>query len=58
MAFFSPALLYPPTARHDRLISSDIAFGVWGSIILVALALISVASGVAPVADPVILPGS
>jgi hypothetical protein len=34
--------------------SSDVAFGVWASIILIALALISAASGVAPLADPLI----
>jgi hypothetical protein len=37
-----------------QLNSSDIAFGVWASIILIALALISAASGVAPLGDPLI----
>jgi hypothetical protein len=39
-----------------RLDSSAIVFGVWASIILIALALMSVALGVAPLADPPIFP--
>ncbi len=52
MTLFSPTALYPPIATHDRLASADIAFGVWASIILIALAMLSVALGVAPIVDP------
>jgi hypothetical protein len=52
MTLFSPTVLYPPIARHGRLNSTDIAFGVWASIILIALAMLSVAVGVVPVVDP------
>jgi hypothetical protein len=41
-----------------RLNSSEVVFGVWASIILMALALISAAVGVAPLADPVIFAAS
>ena len=58
MTLLSPTVLYPPIATHDRLTSSDIAFGVWASIILIALALVSVVLGVAPLADPAIFPAS
>jgi hypothetical protein len=34
--------------------SNDVAFVVWAVIILVGLALLSVALGVAPLADPAI----
>ncbi|HLK83631.1 MAG TPA: hypothetical protein VKT99_19365 [Xanthobacteraceae bacterium] len=52
MTLFSPTVLYPPVATRDRPASADIAFGVWASIILIGLAILSVALGVAPVADP------
>jgi hypothetical protein len=55
MTLFSPTVLYPPIATHDRLASSDIAFGVWASVVLLGLAMLSVALGIAPLADPVIL---
>ena len=67
MEFLSSSRLHPPIARHTasssafsliRLNASDIAFGFWASIILIALALISAAVGVAPLADPVIFPAS
>jgi hypothetical protein len=52
VTLFSPTALYPPIATHDRLVdSADIAFGVWASIILIALAMLSAALGVAPIVD-------
>jgi hypothetical protein len=57
VTLFSPTALYPPIATHDRLASGDIAFGVWASIILIALAMLSVALGVAPIVDPEICTG-
>ena len=57
MTLFSPTVLYPPTARLGRPNSSDIAFSVWASIILIGLALLSVALGVAPIVDPQICAG-
>jgi hypothetical protein len=55
MILFSPTVLYPPVAtKHDRLKSFDIVFGVWASIMLIVLAMLSVALGVAPVVDPAI----
>jgi hypothetical protein len=41
-------------STSTRLNSSDIAFGVWASIILIALALMSAVLGVAPLAGAVI----
>jgi hypothetical protein len=59
MTLFSPTVLYPPIATHDRLsFSGEIAFGVWASVILLGLAMLSAALGVAPLADPVIFLGS
>jgi hypothetical protein len=53
MTLFSPTVLYPPVVTtHDRLKSSDIAFGVWAAVILIALATLSVALGMTPVVDP------
>jgi hypothetical protein len=53
MILFSPTFLYPPVAtKHDHLKSFDITFGVWASIILIALAMLSIALGVAPLVDP------
>jgi hypothetical protein len=57
VTLFSPTALYPPIAPHDRLDSADIAFGVWASIILMAFAMLSAASGVAPIVDPEICTG-
>jgi hypothetical protein len=57
VTLFSPTALYPPFSRHDRLDSADIAFGVWASIILIALAMLSAALGVAPIVDPEICIG-
>jgi hypothetical protein len=55
MTLFSPTVSCPPNATHDRLsFSRDIAFGVWASVILPGLAMLSVAPRVAPLADPVI----
>jgi hypothetical protein len=42
------------SASISTVNSTDVAFGVWASIILIALALISAALGVAPLADPLI----
>jgi len=56
MTLFSPTVLYPPIAVHDRRISSDIVFGVWASTVLIGLAIVSVALGVAPIIDPTIFP--
>jgi hypothetical protein len=36
----------------DRRTSLDIGFGVWASVILIGLAIVSITSGVAPVVDP------
>lgn len=52
MVLFSPTVLYPPIATRDRLNSADIAFGVWASIILIALALLSFSLGIPPIVDP------
>ena len=41
-----------------RLNSSEVVFAVWASAILIALALVSAALGVAPLADPAIFPAS
>jgi hypothetical protein len=57
VTLFSPTILYPPLATHDRLNSSDIAFGAWASIILIALAMLSVALGMVPIVDPEICAG-
>jgi hypothetical protein len=57
VTLLSPTVLYPPIAAHDRLASTDIAFGVWASIILIALAMLSAALGVAPIVDPEICTG-
>jgi hypothetical protein len=46
--------LYPPIATRDRRISSDIVFGVWASVVLIGLAILSVALGAVPLADPMI----
>jgi hypothetical protein len=56
MTLFSPTVLYPPIAMHDRRNSSDIAFGVWASVALIGLAIVSVALGVPPVVDPTMFP--
>jgi hypothetical protein len=56
MTLLSPTLLYPTIAMHARRSSSDIVFGVWASIVLTGLALISVALGIAPVVDPTLFP--
>jgi hypothetical protein len=53
MTLLARSILYPPVSMHDRRNSSDISFAVWISIILVGLAIVSVALGVAPVVDPV-----
>jgi hypothetical protein len=54
MTLFSPTVLYPPIATRDRRISSDIVFGVWASVVLIGLAILSVALGAVPLADPMI----
>jgi hypothetical protein len=41
---------------QGRQNSSEIDFGIWASIVLIGLAIVSVASGVAPVVDPTIFP--
>jgi hypothetical protein len=57
MALFSSTVLYPPIATHDRLYSADIAFGVWASIILIALAMLWYSLGIAPIVDPTLCVG-
>jgi len=42
------------SAMRDRKKRTDIIFVVWAAIILVGLALLSIALGVAPLADPAI----
>jgi hypothetical protein len=56
MTLFSPTVLYPPIAMHDRRVSSDIAFGAWAAVVLIGLAIVSVTLGVAPVVDPTMFP--
>jgi hypothetical protein len=41
---------------QDRQNSSEIAFGVWASIVVIGLAIVSVALGVAPIVDQTIFP--
>jgi hypothetical protein len=41
---------------QDRQNSFEVDFGVWASIVLIGLAIVSVALGVAPVVDPTIFP--
>lgn len=57
MTLFSPTIFYPLVAKHDRVNSSDLAFGVWASIILIALAILSIALGITPIVDPQICAG-
>jgi hypothetical protein len=52
MTVFLSTALYPPIPMHDRPDSLDIVFGVWVSLLLIGLAIVSVALGVAPLADP------
>ena len=52
MVILSSTTAYSSIPAHDRQNSSDIAFGVWASIILIGLAVVSVALGVAPLVDP------
>jgi hypothetical protein len=56
MTLLARSILYPTVSMHDRRDSSDISFAVWVSIILLGLAIVSVALRVAPVVDPVIFP--
>ena len=56
MTLFSPTILYRRVPMQDRQNSSEIGFGVWASIVLIGLAIVSVALGVAPVVDPTIFP--
>jgi hypothetical protein len=56
MTLFSSTILYPRVSKQDRQNLSEIGFGVWASIILIGLAIVSVALGVAPVVDPTIFP--
>jgi hypothetical protein len=39
---------------RDRQDSPDINFGVWASVVLLGLAILSIALGIAPVEDPMI----
>jgi len=52
MALFSLKAQSQRVRLQDRRASPDIAFAVWTSIILIGLAILSVASGVAPITDP------
>jgi hypothetical protein len=51
MTLFSPTVLYRRIAMRNQRISPD-TFGVWASVILIGLAIVSVILGVAPVVDP------
>jgi hypothetical protein len=56
MVFFSSdwgASKFQVISKHDRRDSSDLAFVVWGTVVLAGLAVLSVALGVATV-DPAI----
>jgi hypothetical protein len=44
------------SAMCDLKKRTDITFVVWAAIILVGLALLSIASGVAPLSEPAIFP--
>ena len=57
MTLFSPTVLYPPIATHNRLASSDTVFGISALIILTALAVLSAALNVVPIVDPEICIG-
>jgi hypothetical protein len=52
--YLSSTIPYRHVQIQDRRASSDFAFGVWASIVLIGLAIISVALGTAPIADPAI----
>jgi hypothetical protein len=52
MALFSSKAQSRRIRFDDRRVSPDISFAVWTSIALIGLAILSVASGVAPIADP------
>jgi hypothetical protein len=56
MAFCSSTSLYRRIPMHDRRDSSDIAFVVWASTILIGLAVAAVALGVVPAENPAIFP--
>ena len=57
MTLFSPTVLYGRIAKRDRRISQDIAFGVWASVVLIGLVIVSVTLPVAPVVGPTVLLG-
>jgi hypothetical protein len=56
MTLFSSTILSRRVPMQGRQNSSEIDFGIWASIVLIGLAIVSVASGVAPVVDPTIFP--
>jgi hypothetical protein len=56
MAFYPSTSRYRRIPMRDRRGSSDIAFVVWAPVILIGLAIVSIASGVAPVVDPTVFP--
>jgi hypothetical protein len=56
MTLFSYTTVYPYVSTYDRRNSSDVAFGVWASFVLIGLAFLSVALGVASLVDPAIFP--
>jgi hypothetical protein len=53
-ALFASPTPYQHVPIRDRRNLSDNAFGVWASVALAGLAIVSVALGVVPVVDPVI----
>ncbi len=64
MTMFSETTLFSHTPMHDRYWGSSmddrygtsgVAFALLATVVLVALAVLSIMSGVAPVADPVIM---
>jgi hypothetical protein len=55
MVILSSIVAYSSIPAHDRRNSSDVAFRAWAPIILIGLAIMSVASGVAPLVDPLVV---
>jgi hypothetical protein len=55
MVILSSTIAYSSIPVHDQRNSSDVAFGAWASIILIGLAVVSAALGVAPLVDPLVV---
>jgi hypothetical protein len=54
MVILSSTFAYLPLPMPDRRNSPDTAFGVWATIALFGLAIVSVALGFAPLGDPLV----